>query len=59
MAEDRKDALWKHVVVARILMDLALLPLLAGVAYLLFRSGSALQPLEATFLMVLAVALNP
>ena len=57
MAEDRKDALWKHAVVARILMDLALLPVLAGVAYVLFRSGTALQPLEATFLMVLAVAL--
>ena len=57
MAEDRKEALWKHAVVARILMDLALLPLLAGVAYVLFRSGSALQPLEATFLMVLALAL--
>ncbi len=57
MAEDRKEALWKHAVVARILMDLALLPLLAGVAYLLFRSGSALQPLEATLLMSLAVAL--
>ena len=57
MAEDRKDALWKHAVVARVLMDLALLPVLAGVAYVLFRSGTALQPLEATFLMVLAVAL--
>jgi hypothetical protein len=57
MAEERKDALWKHTVVARILMDLALLPVLAGVAYVLFRSGSALQPLEATCLMVLAVAL--
>ena len=57
MAEDRKEALWKHVVLARVLMDLALLPVLAGVAYLLFRSGSALQPLEATLLMALALAL--
>lgn len=47
----------KYLAGRRQAADLAMLPILGTVAYLLFRAGSALSPLEGAVLMVVAAAL--
>lgn len=49
---DSGNSIWKTVLKSHIAQDLAFLPVLGGVAYLLFGRQGGLQPLEAALLMV-------
>jgi methyl-accepting chemotaxis protein len=56
MAKDQDmesiDSIWKTVLKSHIVQDLAFLPVLGGVAYLLFARSGGLHPSEAALLMV-------
>lgn len=51
------DTFRTYLLDRRLAADLAILPILGATAYLLFRTSSALRPLEATLLMVAAAGL--